>query len=290
MIAGTANAKAAAQWGLPECNVFPFGEWIGGRYSLWSSVGLPIAIAIGMGRFEQLLAGAHAADLHFRSDPLERNVPALLGLVSIWNRNALGIASQAVLPYASRLESLPAYAQQLEMESNGKRVSARGEALDHATSPVVWGGAGTPGQHAFHQWLHQGSDVAACDFVVVAEAMGTNAAHHEMLLAHACAQSEALMNGVDSPEPHRACPGNRPSTTIVMPRLDPYHLGALLAACEHKIFTEAAVWGVNPFDQFGVELGKSIADRVLPAVRGAEVPLHPATRHLLDVVRRLASS
>ncbi|HUL56569.1 MAG TPA: glucose-6-phosphate isomerase [Usitatibacter sp.] len=290
MIAGTANTKAAADFGLPECNVFAFGESIGGRYSLWSSVGLPIAIALGMARFEQLLAGAHAADLHFRSDPLERNVPALLGLVSVWNRNALGIASHAVLPYASRLESFPAYVQQLEMESNGKSVSALGEVLGFATSPVVWGGVGTPGQHAFHQWLHQGSDVAACDFVIVAHPMGANAAHHEILLAHACAQSEALMNGVDSPEPHRACPGNRPSTTIVLPRLDPFHLGALLAACEHKIFTEAAIWGVNPFDQFGVELGKKIAERVLPAVRGAEVPLHPATRHLLAVVRRLGSA
>ncbi|MFZ3323645.1 MAG: glucose-6-phosphate isomerase [Usitatibacter sp.] len=290
MIAGTANTKAAAEWGLPACNVFPFGEWIGGRYSLWSSVGLPIAIAIGMARFEQLLAGAHAADLHFRSDPIERNVPALLGLVSVWNRNALGIASHAMLPYASRMESLPAYLQQLEMESNGKRVSAKDEVLDYATSPVVWGGVGTPGQHAFHQWLHQGSDVASSDFIVVARAMGTNVAHHNILLAHAYAQSEALMNGVDSPVPHLACPGNRPSTTIVMPRLDPFNLGALLAVYEHKVFTEATIWGVNPFDQFGVELGKSIADRVLPAVRGAEASLDPATRHLLEVVKRLGSS
>lgn len=289
MTAGTANTKAAVDWGLPECNVFPFGEWIGGRYSLWSSVGLPIAIAIGMARFEQLLAGAHAADLQFRSDPLERNAPALLGLVAIWNRNALGIASNAVLPYASRLGSFPAYVQQIEMESNGKRVTAEGEAIDFPTSPVVWGGVGTPGQHAFHQWLHQGSEVASCDFVVVADAMGSNASHHEILLAHACAQSEALLNGVAASDAYRACPGNRPSTTLVMPRLDPYHLGALLACCEHKVFTEATIWGVNAFDQFGVELGKSIAERVLPAVRGAEVALHPATRHLLDVIHRLAS-
>ncbi|HEY2629404.1 MAG TPA: glucose-6-phosphate isomerase [Usitatibacter sp.] len=290
MIAGTANTKAAVDWGLPACNVFPFGEWIGGRYSLWSSVGLPIAIAIGMARFEQLLAGAHAADLHFRSDPLERNAPALLGLLAVWNRNALGIATRAVLPYASRLGSFPAYLQQLEMESNGKRVSLDDRAIDYATGPVVWGGVGTPGQHAFHQWLHQGSDVAACDFIVVAQPMGTLAAHHEILLAHACAQSEALMNGVASPEPHSVCPGNRPSTTIVMPRLDAYHLGALLASFEHQVFTEAAIWGTNPFDQFGVELGKSIADHVLPAVRGADVPLHPATRHLLDTIRRLGDA
>ena len=290
IIAGTANVKAAVDWGLPECNVFPFGEWIGGRYSLWSSVGLPIAIAIGMARFEQLLAGAHAADLHFRSDPLERNAPALLGLLSVWNRNALGIATNAVLPYASRMWGLTPYLQQLEMESNGKSVTADDRHLDYATSPVVWGGVGTPGQHAFHQWLHQGSDVAACDFIVVAQPMGTHTAHHEILLAHACAQSEALMNGVASPEAHRACPGNRPSTTIVMPRLDAYCLGALLASYEHKTFTEATIWGVNPFDQFGVELGKSIADHVLPAVRGAQVELHPATQHLLEVIRRLGSA
>ncbi len=290
IIAGTANPKAAVDWGLPECNVFPFGEWIGGRYSLWSSVGLPIAIAIGMARFEQLLAGAHAADLHFRSDPIERNVPALLGLVSVWNRNALGIATHAVLPYASRMSDLVPFLQQLEMESNGKRVSAKEEAIDYGTSPVVWGGVGTPGQHAFHQWLHQGSDLPACDFIVVAQPMGTNVSHHEILLAHACAQSEALMNGVESDVPHLACPGNRPSTTLVMPKLDAFNLGSLLACYEHKTFTEATIWGVNPFDQFGVELGKSIADHVLPAVRGAEVPLHPATRHLLDVIKRHASA
>jgi glucose-6-phosphate isomerase len=290
MIAATSNTKAAVAWGLPECNVFPFGEAIGGRYSLWSSVGLPIAIAIGITRFDQMLAGAHAADLHFRSDPLERNVPALMGLISVWNRNALGIATNAVLPYASRMASLPPFLQQLEMESNGKHVSIDGRMLDYETGPIVWGGVGTAGQHAFYQWLHQGTDIAACDFIVVAHAMGKLTAHHEILLAHACAQSEALMNGVESPEPFRACPGNRPSTTIVMPRLDAYSLGALLASYEHRIFTEATIWGVNSFDQFGVELGKSIADHVLPAVRGADVPLHPSTRHLLDVIKRLGDA
>ena len=287
-IAATANTAAAAEWGLPECNVFPFAGWVGGRYSLWSSVGLPIAIALGMARFEQLLAGAHAADLQFRSDPLERNVPALLGLVGVWNRNALGIPTHAVLGYASRFEYLPAYLQQLEMESLGKRVDVHGEPLTYPTGPVVWGGTGTPGQHAFHQWLHQGTDAASCDFIVVAHPMGARAEHHEILLAHACAQSQALMNGIAAPEPQRACPGDRPSTTLVLPRLDAYHLGALLAAYEHKVFTQAVVWGVNAFDQFGVDLGKSIAAEVLPAVRGARVPLHPATRHLLDVIQGLA--
>jgi glucose-6-phosphate isomerase len=289
-IAATANERAAIEWGLPECNVFPLAEWVGGRYSLWSSVGLPIAIAVGMARFEQLLAGAHATDLQFRSDPLERNVPALLGLVGVWNRNALGTASHAVLSYASRLESLPAYLQQLEMESNGKRVDLHGDALDFGTCPVVWGGTETPGQHAFHQWLHQGTDAASCDFIVVAHAMGTNLAHHEILLAHACAQSEALMNGIATPDGHRACPGDRASTTFVLPRLDAYHLGALLAIYEHKVFVQATVWGINAFDQFGVELGKTIAGQILPAVRGASVPLHASTQHLLGVIRRLGES
>ena len=290
IVAATANVEAAIQWGVPESNVFAFSEWIGGRFSLWSSVGLPIAIAVGMARFEQLLAGAHAADLQFRSDPLERNVPALLGLVGIWNRNALGATSHAVLSYASRLQSLPAFLQQLEMESNGKRVDRDGAAVDFPTCPVVWGGVETPGQHAFHQWLHQGTDPAACDFIVVAHPMGEKLAHHEILLSHACAQSEALMEGVASPEPYRACPGDRVSTTFVLPRLDAYHLGALLAIYEHKVFVQAAVWGINAFDQFGVELGKTIAGQVLPAVRGAPAALHPATEHLLGVIRKLAEA
>jgi glucose-6-phosphate isomerase len=234
-----------------------------------------------------MLAGAHAADLEFRSTPLERTVPALLGLVGVWNRDALGIASHAVLSYASRLGSLPAYLQQLEMESNGKRVDREGAAVDFPTGTVVWGGTGTTGQHAYHQWLHQGTDAAACDFIVVARPMGGLPSHHEILLSHACAQSEALMMGVEAREPHRACPGDRVSTTIVMPRLDAYSLGALLATYEHKVFVQATIWGTNPFDQFGVELGKTIAGRILPAFGGAPADLHPATRHLVDLIRKL---
>ena len=287
VIAATANNAEARKWGLPDCNVFPFSEWVGGRFSLWSSVGLPLAIGIGMPNFEKLLAGAHAADLSFRSTPLEHNVPALAGLLGIWNRNFLGIASLAVLPYASRLESLPAYLQQLEMESNGKRVDERGDPLEASSCPVVWGGTETPGQHAFHQWLHQGTDLAACDFVVVARPMGSARAHHEILLAHALAQSEALMEGLATPQTHRACPGDRPSTTYVLPALDAFHLGALLAIYEHKVYVQGVIWGIDSFDQWGVELGKAIAGRVLPAVRGGAATLHPATHHLLGVVRKL---
>jgi glucose-6-phosphate isomerase len=286
-IAATANNAEAMRWGLPECNVFAFDDWVGGRFSLWSAVGLPVAIAVGAARFEQLLAGAHAADLEFRSDPLEHNVPALLALVGIWNRNALGAASHAVLSYASRLASLPAYLQQLEMESNGKRVDRDGQPIDFATCPAVWGGTGTPGQHAFHQWLHQGTDPVSCDFIVVARPMGARRSHHEILLAHACAQSEALMEGLATPQTHKACPGDRVSTTLVLPALDAYHLGALLACYEHKVFVQGVVWGINSFDQWGVELGKSIAGQILPAVRGAAATLHPATRHLLGVIQKL---
>ena len=291
VVAATANYDEAGRWGLPECNVFPFAEWVGGRYSLWSSVGLPVAIGVGMHRFEQLLAGAHAVDLQFRSDPLERNVPALLGLIGIWNRNALMAPSHAVLSYASRLESLPAYLQQLEMESNGKRVDREGVPVDFGTCPVVWGGTETPGQHAFHQWLHQGTDLASCDFIVVARPMGSDAGHHELLLANACAQSEALMDGLATPQTHKACPGDRVSTTFVLPALDAFHLGALLATYEHKVFVQGIVWGINSFDQWGVELGKTIAGRILPAIRGADdSALHPATRHLLGVLRKQGSA
>ena len=287
VIAATANNAEAQAWGLPDCNVFPFSDWVGGRFSVWSSVGLPVAIGIGMPRFEQLLAGAHAADLSFRSTPLEHNVPALAGLLGVWNRNALGAASLAVLSYASRLESLPAYLQQLEMESTGTRVDSEGAPLEVASCPVVWGGTGTPGQHAFHQWLHQGTDAVACDFIVVARAMGAAREHHEILLAHACAQSEALMEGLATPQTHKACPGDRPSTTYVLPALDAFHLGALLAIYEHKVYVQGVLWGIDSFDQWGVELGKTIAGRILPAVRGAAATLHPATHHLLGVIRKL---
>ena len=287
-VAATANHGEAERWGLPECNVFPFGEWVGGRFSLWSTVGLPLALAIGMPRFEQLLAGAHAVDIAFRSSPLESNLPAMLALVGIWNRNALGAATHAVLGYASRLGSLPAYLQQLEMESNGKRVDRDGHAVDFSTCPVVWGGAETPGQHAFHQWLHQGTDIASCDFIVVAHAMGAHAEHHRILLAHALAQSEALMDGVQTPEAYRACPGDRMSTTLVLPTLDAFHMGALLAIYEHKVFVQGVVWGINSFDQWGVELGKKIAGQILPALQGKPATLNPATAHLLAIVRKMA--
>jgi glucose-6-phosphate isomerase len=290
MVAATANSAAAASYGLPECNVFPFGDWVGGRFSVWSSVGLPIALAIGMPAFERFLAGAHALDLEFRSAPLERNVPLLLALAGAWNRDFLGIPVHVVLPYAQRLASLPGYLQQLEMESNGKRVEAGGAPVRCPTCPAIFGEAGTLGQHAFYQWLHQGTDTASCDFVVVARPMGSRAADHDVLLAHALAQSEALMTGRSTGNPHRDCPGNRPSTTLVLPSLEPAALGALVALYEHKVYCQAILWGVNAFDQFGVELGKAIAGRILPAFTEKPAALHPATSHLLGVIRTAAQA
>jgi glucose-6-phosphate isomerase len=289
-VAATANVQAAMHFGMPESNIFPFADGVGGRYSLWSSVGLSVAIALGMPAFEHLLAGAHAADLEFRSSPLERNVPLLLALAGVWNRNFLGAASHVVIPYAQRLASLAGYLQQLEMESNGKRATLAEGIADFATCPALFGEPGTLGQHAFHQWLHQGTDIPACDFIVVARSMGSRPGEHDILLAHALAQSEALMTGRAGGDPHRDCPGNRPSTTIVLRSLDPGSLGALIALYEHKVYCQALIWGVNCFDQFGVELGKTIAGRILPAFRGAETSLHPATRHLLDVIHKFAQS
>ncbi|MCM2327914.1 MAG: glucose-6-phosphate isomerase [Lysobacter sp.] len=288
MVAATANAAEAGRFGIPECNVFPFGEWVGGRFSVWSSVGLPVAIAVGMPAFERFLAGAHAVDIAFRSAPLEKNVPFLLAATGVWNRNFLDIPVHAVLPYAQRLASLPGYLQQLEMESNGKRVGADGGILPWPTCPAIFGEAGTLGQHAFYQWLHQGTGEVSCDFVVVARAMGRRGEEHAVLLAHALAQSEALMTGRSTGNPHRDCPGNRPSSTIVLPALEPAALGALVALYEHKTFAQGVLWGVNPFDQFGVELGKAIAGRILPALTGESPPLHAATDHLLGVIGRAA--
>lgn len=290
VVAATANIKAATAWGIPESNLFSFADWVGGRYSVWSSVGLPIALALGMPAFERFLAGAHAVDLDFRSSPPERNAALLLALTGIWNRNVLGIASHVVLPYAQRLASLPGYLQQLEMESNGKRVSVDARPVDRATCPALFGEAGTLGQHAFHQWLHQGTDPVSADFVVVAKPMGSDADAHRLLLAHALAQSEALMTGRATGNPHRDCPGDRPSTTIVLPGLDPSSLGALIALYEHKVFVQGVIWGINSFDQYGVELGKEIASRIEPALRGQANGLHPATAHLAQVLERQRSS
>jgi glucose-6-phosphate isomerase len=280
--AATANATEAVAFGVQMDYTFRFWDWVGGRYSLWSVVGLPLMIAIEPGLFREFLAGGAAMDRHFLEAPLHRNLPVLLGLIQIWHRNLWGYAAQAILPYAQDLALLPAYLQQLEMESNGKSVSLAGKPLGHATAPIVWGSAGTNGQHAFHQWLHQGSEPIPSDFILVARDKSRFPEQHDMLAANALAQSAALAFGrseseaagelrrkgheasaVASLAPHLVCPGNRPSSTILLPELDPYHLGALIALYEHKVFVAGALWGVNSFDQWGVELGKDIARSIL---------------------------
>jgi glucose-6-phosphate isomerase len=280
-VAATTNVKAAAAFGIER--TFGFWDWVGGRYSLWSAIGLPIAIAVGATHLRALLDGAHAMDRHFAGTPLERNVPVLLGLLDVWYRNFHRFASRCVAPYHQGLARLPAYLQQLEMESNGKSVDLDGEPLHHATSPVVWGEPGTNGQHAFFQMLHQGSDVVPVEFIAVREPSHGHADLHRKALANCLAQGQALMLGKSTDEAlaesaptasreldaltvarHRTFAGNRPSTTLVLERLDPRSLGALIALYEHRVFTSGALWGINSFDQWGVELGKALCNQLLP--------------------------
>ncbi len=294
-LAVAANPAAVAKFGLDPEKGFAFWDWVGGRFSLWSAVGLPIALAAGPEAFGELLAGAAAMDGHFRQAPLLANMPVLLGLVGIWNRNFLGADSLAILPYDQRLGQLPAFLQQLEMESNGKRVNRDGETLDYGTVPVIWGGVGTNAQHAFFQALHQGPAIIPADFVVARRGIG-DPAQHRMLLANCLAQSEALMRGRDLATataeleagglaaeevkrlaPHLVCPGNRPSNTILLERLDARNLGALLALYEHKVFVQGVVWGINSFDQWGVQLGKQLAATILGELSGGEAQSHDAS-------------
>jgi len=279
--ATTTNVKAAAGFGIGT--TFGFWDWVGGRYSLWSAIGLPIAIAIGADHFRALLAGAHAMDRHFADAEPQANLPLMLGLLDVWYRNFHRFTSRSVAPYHQGLRRLPAYLQQLEMESNGKRVDAQGDPLPLATSPVVWGEPGTNGQHAYFQMLHQGTDVVPVEFVLVKQAAHPHADLHKKLLANGLAQSQALMLGktadvaaqenAPTASPtldravlarHRSFPGNRPSTTFVLDALTPRSLGALIAMYEHRVFTSGALWGINSFDQWGVELGKALCNALLP--------------------------
>jgi glucose-6-phosphate isomerase len=279
--AATTNVAAAAKFGITT--TFGFWDWVGGRYSLWSAIGLPIAIQIGAAAFRDFLAGAHAMDRHFADAPPARNLPLVLGLLDVWYRNFHGFASRSVAPYHQGLARLPAYLQQLEMESNGKRVDVEGEPLPYATSPVVWGEPGTNGQHAYFQMLHQGTDVIPVEFIAVRRAAHPHADLQRKLLANCLAQGQALMLGKtaeaaraekaptasDAIAPdvlarHRSFPGNRPSTTFVLEELTPRSLGALIALYEHRVWTSGALWGINSFDQWGVELGKALASQLLP--------------------------
>ena len=286
--AATANTAAAAEFGIPQANCFRLWNWVGGRFSLWSAVGLPIAIALGRQAFEDLLAGAHAVDEHFRTTPLARNIPVLLALLQIWNTNFLGAASHAVLAYDKRLKLLPDYLQQLEMESNGKSVRVDGEPVATHTCPLIWGGEESNGQHAFHQLLHQGTRAFSADLIACAKAAHDLPEHHPWLLANCLAQGEALRQGREAAEPHRRVAGGHPCTTILLDDLTPYALGALLAVYEHKVFCASAIWQINAFDQWGVELGKELAGPIHERLcgKGASPGRDSSTESLVKEIRR----
>ncbi len=280
----TSNVDAARSFGVTT--TFGFWDWVGGRYSLWSAIGLPIAIAIGAQGFRDFLAGAHAMDRHFRETPLERNLPVRLALIDVWYRNFLGFTSRSIAPYHSALRRWPAYLQQLEMESNGKRVDAQGEALPFGTAPVLWGEPGTNGQHAYFQMLHQGTDVVPVEFVAVRKPTHDLPGHHAMLLANALAQALALMVGKADAGGHRHFPGNKPSTFLLLDELSPASLGALIALQEHRVFVSGAVWGINSFDQWGVELGKVLARDIEPRLHSGDTSsLDASTAGLLRRLR-----
>jgi len=286
----TAVDKAAA-FGIPPARVFGFWDWVGGRYSVWSAIGLPVMLAIGPENFRAFLEGAHAMDEHFRNAPFAENLPVLLALIGVWHRNACQYGARAILPYDQRLARLPAYLQQLDMESNGKSVTRDGSLVPRATGPLVFGEPGTNGQHAFYQLLHQGTDVTPCEFLIAAEGQEPGMEnHHELLIANCLGQAQALMQGRTLEEaggnPHRVFPGNRPSITLAYRQLTPATLGKLVALYEHRVFTEAALWDINAFDQWGVELGKELATKLLPAVQGQDAPAADvSTKGLLKFLR-----
>lgn len=280
-VAVSTNAEAVRAFGFDDESMLGFWDWVGGRYSLPSAIGLSLMLAIGPYAFREMLAGMRSMDEHFRTAPLRRNLPVLLGLLGIWYRTVLGLQTQAVLPYDQRLARFPAYLQQLDMESNGKSVTRDGAPVGVATAPVVWGEPGTNGQHAFFQLLHQGTTTVPCDFIGVLTPAHGLAEHHDLLMANLFAQTQALAFGKIADEvaaegvppelvPHRTFAGNRPSTTILLPRLSPYALGQLIALYEHRVFTQGWLWGINSFDQWGVELGKALAARIYADITGDE--------------------
>ena len=307
-VAVSTNTEAIKAFGIDPANMFPFWDWVGGRYSVWSAIGLPVALAVGYGYFSDLLAGANAMDLHFREAPLAKNMPVLLALVGLWNREFLGCASLSIAPYHQDLNRFPAYLQQLDMESNGKRVTRGGLPVDTLTCPVIWGDCGTNGQHAYFQLLHQGTDVTPIDFIAALRPAHEYANHHAALLANCFAQSEAFMRGktlnevrkdlqeqglslteIERLAPHKTFPGNRPSNTILMEYLTPYTLGALVALYEHKTFVQGVIWDVNSFDQWGVELGKVLAKKIEAELTGEAAPaLHDSSTNGLIAMAKAA--
>jgi glucose-6-phosphate isomerase len=288
-VAVSTNAKAVAAFGIDTQNMFGFWDWVGGRYSLWSAIGLSIALYVGMDHFENMLTGAHEMDEHFRHAKFGANMPVLLALVGLWNRNFCGAASHAVLPYDQYLARFPAYLQQLDMESNGKRVDKDGATVDYTTGPIIWGEPGTNGQHAFYQLIHQGTDVIPADFIACLYTLNPTGEHQAMLLANCFAQTEALMMGKTADEaraellaqdltkeaaeklvPYKIFPGDRPTNTLLLGKLIPKTLGMLVALYEHKVFVQGVIWNINSFDQWGVELGKQLANKILPELNPAQ--------------------
>ncbi len=305
-VAVSTNRKKVTAFGIDPANMFEFWDWVGGRYSLWSAIGLSIATMIGMDAFEELLAGAHTMDEHFRTAPLRENTPALMALLGIWYGNFFRARSHAVLPYDQSLHRFPAYLQQADMESNGKQASRDGAVIDHyRTGPIVWGEPGTNGQHAFFQLLHQGTHLIPCDFIVPMQSHNPIDDHHAMLVANCFAQAEALMTGNTDNEvraelestgitagriyalaPHKTFPGNRPSNMLAFEKLTPSVLGSLIALYEHKIFTQGVIWNIYSFDQWGVQLGKQLANAILPELKGDKAGEHDAsTARLIDYYR-----
>jgi glucose-6-phosphate isomerase len=296
-VAVSSNAEAVEKFGIDSKQMFEFWDWVGGRYSLWGAAGLSIALYVGMDSFERLLAGAHDMDEHFRTAPFEENMPVILALLGVWYNNFFDADSHAILPYDQHMHRFPAYIQQLDMESNGKRVSRDGEAVDYSTGPIVWGKPGTNGQHAFYQLLHQGTKLIPTDFLAPADSINPIGQHHTILLSNFFAQTEALMLGNSRDEvrteleseglsddaleallPHKVFPGNRPSNSILFQKLLPETLGALIAIYEHKVYVQSVVWNLNAFDQWGVELGKHLAGKILPElIRDGEVSSHDSS-------------
>jgi glucose-6-phosphate isomerase len=307
-VAVSTNTEAVSKFGIDTANMFPFWDWVGGRYSVWSAIGLSVALSVGFGYFADFLAGAHEMDEHFRTAPLEENMPALLALVGFWNRQFLGCSSVSIAPYHQDLNRFPAYLQQLDMESNGKRVTKGGEPVDTQTCPVIWGECGTNGQHAYFQMLHQGTEITPIDFIAALGPSHELHNHHAALLANCFAQSEAFMKGktvdevrkdlqaqglplaeIERLAPHKTFPGNRPSNTILMDYLNPATLGALIALYEHKTFVQGVLWDVNSFDQWGVELGKVLAKKIEAELTGDVQPeLHDSSTNGLIARARAA--
>ncbi|MBW2508197.1 MAG: glucose-6-phosphate isomerase [Deltaproteobacteria bacterium] len=301
-VALSTNRKAVVEFGIDPDNMFEFWDWVGGRYSLWSAIGLSIAVVIGMDHFEALLEGAYEADEHFRTTPLPKNIPVLMAMLGVWYHNFFGAPSYAVLPYDQYLHRFPAYLQQADMESNGKRASRDGTIIeDYTTGPIVWGEPGTNGQHAFYQLLHQGTHLVPCDFIVAAKSHNPIGEHQNILVANCIAQAEAMMRGKTADEaraeleatglpadrvaalaPHKTFEGNRPSNTFMMDEVTPHALGRLIALYEHKIFVQGIVWNIYSFDQWGVELGKQLAKVILPELEGAEGRHDASTEQLIQ--------